>query len=117
MSELHRMADQLRDGMCEDCSCFKGTVTRPDPADSKSFTEILYPICASTIHPMVGYCTKTNIPKVTAASQRSRQLSPKSKRIPKSPVIMVTIGDKKFEQAHFNDYLKQLRKEKSDGRS
>jgi len=108
----YRMSEQLKSGVCEKCFSFQGVCERTDPAIPNSTIAIPYPICASTLHESVGYCTKTPLPSTTpsSASQKSRPISKKS--IAKSKKIMVTIGDNKYEQGHFNDYLKQLKSKK-----
>ena len=106
------MSKQLSDGVCEKCFSFRGICSRPDPAFPKSTIPISYPICASTLHPSLGYCTHTPS-KVSAASQRSRQVS-KSTKFSSPKKVMVFLGDKMVEQGHFNDYLRQLKQERKE---
>jgi len=105
------MSKQLADGVCEKCFSFGGICDRIDPAFPKSSKVISYPVCLSTLHPSVGYCTHTPSGKVSAASKKSRPTAPKSKST-KSKKVIVYLGSRKVEQAHFNDYLKQLKQEK-----
>jgi len=104
------MSKQLSDGVCEKCFSFCGVTSRPDPGIKNSVTPISFPICSSTLHPTVGHCTHKPI-TISPASQRSRPVQSKSKST-KSKKIMVHLGDTMVEQGHFNDYLKQLRKER-----
>jgi len=101
MGKMYSMADNLRDGVCDKCFSFTGKVVIevgiPHP----------YPICESTVHPMVGYCTHGN-QKPSRASNRPPKSKPKSIK-----KIMVKLSDGRLvEQAHFNDYLKQLKSER-----
>jgi len=102
------MSKQLSDGVCEGCFSFRGVTSRPDPAILLSTVPVAYPICAATNHPLIGYCTHTP-PKISPASQRSR---PKQSKSPAPKKVMVSLGNRTVEQAHFNDYLKQLKRER-----
>lgn len=104
------MSEQLRSGVCESCFSFRGVTSRPDPAIKNSTVPISFPICASTLHPRIGHCTHKPS-KISAASQRSRPVQSKSKPS-KSTKVMVSIGDKLYEQGHFNDFLKLLKQER-----
>lgn len=111
MGDAHRKSELLQLGICESCFCFQGIQVIPDPAITHSTIPIQFPICSSTQSPLIGYCNKS-IPKQSRASQGIKsQSKSKSKSSSKSKKVMVWIGDKQFEQGHFNDYLKQLKSE------
>jgi len=99
----YKMSEQLSSGVRESCFSFAGVKT----IDGNPF-----PICKSTLHPLIGYCTHKPPNQVSPASQKSRPTS-KSKST-KPSKIMVSVGGKLFEQAHFNDYLKQLNQLKQE---
>lgn len=104
------MSKQLSDGVCEKCFSFGGVTSRPDPAIKDSTTPISFPICKSTLHPLLGYYTHKPPTLISPASQKSRPQS--RSKSPKPQKIMVSLGNIQVEQAHFNDYLKQLKSEK-----
>jgi len=104
------MSKQLSDGVCEKCFSFKGVTSRPDPAIKNSIIPISFPICASTLHPLLGYCTHKSS-TVSKKSQQSRIVS-KSSKFAKSKKVMVHLGDTMVEQGHFNDFLKLLKQER-----
>jgi len=104
--KFYLMTEQLRSGVCRECFCFAGESI----VDDKPF-----PICKSTIHPTTNTCTKTPPERISPASQKSRPTEPSTKKKKSPEKIMVSIGNGKFvEQAHFNDYLKLLKKEKQE---
>jgi len=106
----YKMSEQLSSGVCESCFSFRGVTSRPDPTIKNSIIPISFPICASTLHPRMGYCThKPQV--ISPASQRSRPQASKSKP-PKYAKVMVSLGSSMVEQGHFNDYLKQLKQER-----
>ena len=109
MGQLHRMSEMYQLGICERCFCFQGIKVIPDPAIKNSNIPITFPLCNSTQQPLVGYCTKI-IPVILKASQQLKSTPKKS--ISKSRKVMVWVGDKQYEQGHFNDYLKQLKSER-----
>jgi hypothetical protein len=97
----------------ESCFSFAGVTSRPDPAIRDSVVPVMFPICKSTLHFKVGFCTHAPSVKVSPASQKSRQKSSKSKAL-KPKKITVFLFGKEVEQAHFNDYLKQLNRGKKE---
>ena len=112
MGQLHRMSKLLQLGLCEKCFCFRGVKSCPDPLIKNSNIPIQFPVCASTCRPAAGYCNR----KITKQSKASQGIKPtkttRKKQISNPGKIMVWVDGKQFEQAHFKDYLKQLRLER-----